>query len=145
MTTEPTYEEKVSVCFRPLSKKATARFKALVGEAKGGYAKIDNAPGTFMALHIDNLGQGVWALAHNATQNGDVMADPDIEFREVGDKVYPVQYQNDFMGTFHRYEPRFSHKDRGQRELAAFCGRWIDNIFWQQNLSVRKGALALAS
>ena len=77
-----------------LNKRAEAIFRQLIDglNEPGDHRKIDNSGGTFMALSIDVLsverqtvaGRDRYemrvALAHNLVQNGDLMADPDVEF-----------------------------------------------------------------
>jgi hypothetical protein len=53
-----------------------------------------------MPLNVDKLTSDTIALAHNGKQNGDVMADPDMEVR-----IYPdlkmaeaLTFRNDYMG-----------------------------------------------
>ncbi len=79
---------------KSLGKRAEAIFRQLIDglNEPGDHRKIDNSGGTFMPLNIDVLSaerQTVagrdWydmrvALAHNWVQNGDLMADPDVEF-----------------------------------------------------------------
>ena len=79
---------------KALGKRAEAIFRQLIDglNEPGDHRKIDNTGGTFRRLSIDVLSverQTIagrdWydmriALAHNWEQNGDLMADPDVEF-----------------------------------------------------------------
>ena len=115
-------------------------------EAKGGLQKLEEV-GYFkvevkgyMALSIDFLGKGpnglpMVAIAHNYIQNGDVMADPDMQV-EIGpdNKLYPVTYQQDGLGLFQRvYDLDESGKPVGVRlglrkQLNAFLRTWGANL-----------------
>jgi len=99
--------------------------------------------GGFMDLSIDLLrgkehpkgGQDghcfIIAMAHNHIQNGDVMADPDMEIA-----IYPemkmaeaLTYQQDALGIYNVVypEPGFINV-RLKRELNSFLNQWLDNL-----------------
>ena len=52
------------------------------GKMQADYMKFTSSG--LMNLNVDNLLNDTIALAHNGKQNGDVMADPDMEIR-----IYP--------------------------------------------------------
>ena len=108
-----------------------------VGEAK----KIDNTNGTFMAVHVDCIGDNQYAVAHYFTQNGDAMADPDMTFyKDSADNFYPMSITQAAMGiyrevaafgpggTIEKYAPR------GYAELRSFATSWMRNIKSQQGV-----------
>lgn len=71
---------------------------------------IRMSAGGLMDLHIDKLkGEGsnlIIAIAHNGYQNGDVMADPDMEVNietELKEST-ALSYQNDYMGVYRHVE-----------------------------------------
>ena len=74
------------------------------------------------------------ALAHNYIQNGDVMADPDMEIR-----VYPeikhaeaLTYQLDGLGIFQRVYPEPGKVyPKLKRELNQFLNQWLKNCIDQ--------------
>jgi hypothetical protein len=84
----------------------------------------------YMDLNIDHLshkdapGQIVIAMAHNYIQEGDVMADPDMEIRIIPEMrmVEALTYQLDSMGVYHRvYSEDGSRFDpERKKELNAF-------------------------
>jgi uncharacterized protein YqiB (DUF1249 family) len=95
----------------------------------------------FMELHLDVLGVEQvhgrrWrriALAHNYTQNGDVMADPDMEIRVSLDPAWPaaeaLTYQLDSLGVYQEVYPEPDRvAPRLKRELNAFLKTWLRTL-----------------
>ena len=100
--------------------------------------------GAFMDLNLDYLGEGSSkesfkiSMSHNYVQNGDVMADPDIEI-----EIYPtlcegqaeaLTYQQDGLGI---YQQVYEYDDKGKKtmvspklkkELNSFLNMWLNNI-----------------
>jgi uncharacterized protein YqiB (DUF1249 family) len=75
------------------------------GMMQADYMKF-KSPG-LMDLNVDKLTENTIALAHNGIQNGDAMADPDVEVR-----IYPdlkaaeaLTFQNDYLGIFQEVYP----------------------------------------
>ncbi|MFZ1936058.1 MAG: hypothetical protein WCB27_11285 [Thermoguttaceae bacterium] len=75
------------------------------------------------------------ALAHNHVQNGDVMADPDVEFLVTPLGVVPLTFQQD-PGIYRRWawqeNGQWRYHPRGQADLTGFCNQWMVNIKQQQ-------------
>ena len=72
------------------------------GKMQADYMKFISSG--LMPLNVDKLTYDTIALAHNGKQNGDVMADPDMEVR-----IYPemkmaeaLTFRNDYMGDLSR-------------------------------------------
>lgn len=109
-----------------LDKEAEAIFRKLLEilgeEEEREYLKIDNSNGVYMPLSIQKLDNNRVALAHYGKQNGDLMADPDMEFEIGEDYIKPLTYQNDYMGYF---------TDNPDTE---FANMWLRNIKEQQKL-----------
>lgn len=68
---------------------------------EGRYAKIDNNP-IYMPVIVEKTGHlpgygEIISIAHYSKQNGDLMADPDMEFVIVGGDYYPTSYRNDYL------------------------------------------------
>lgn len=91
--------------------------------------------GGYMDLCVDKLGtneDGVVtiALAHNAKQNGDNMADPDMEMAYIpAGELLPARmqarhYQNDFVGAYNTV----AQGNTTQKDLDQFLGQWLDNL-----------------
>jgi uncharacterized protein YqiB (DUF1249 family) len=99
------------------------------GEMKAEYMKFQS-PG-LMDLNVDRLTGDTIALAHNGKQNGDVMADPDVEV-----KIYPdlkaaeaLTFQNDYLGIFQEVYPepgKFYPKLK--KELNDFLNDWLRSM-----------------
>ena len=132
-----------------LGKWAEAIFRQLIEglENPGDHRKINNAGSSFMPVSIDVLTvnrQTVagreWydmrvSLAHNHVQNGDVMADPDVEFLVTPLGVAPLTFQQD-PGIYRRWawqeNGQWRYRPRGQADLTSFCNQWMVNIKQQQ-------------
>jgi len=132
-----------------LGKRAEAIFRQLIDglSEAGDHRKIKNSSGTFMAVDIDVLtvkrqkvGDRDWyemtvSLAHNYVQNGDVMADPDVEFLVTPLGVAPLTFQQD-PGIYRRWawqdNGQWHVRERGQADLTSFCNQWMTNIKHQQ-------------
>jgi hypothetical protein len=113
----------------------------------GQHRKIDNTSGTFMPVSIDVLSvehqtiegrewcEMTVSLAHNYEQNGDLMADPDVEFLVTPLGVAPLSFQQD-PGIYRRWawkdKGQWRFHPRGQADLTAFCNQWMANIKQQQ-------------
>jgi hypothetical protein len=70
------------------------------GKMQAAYMKFKSSG--LMDLNVDNLLNDMIALAHNGIQNGDVMADPDVQVH-----IYPetksaeaLSFQNDYLGIY---------------------------------------------
>ncbi|MCK9592902.1 MAG: DUF1249 domain-containing protein [Methanoregula sp.] len=101
------------------------------------HAKIVHKP--YMDLSIDRLsseheGTIRISIAHNFIQNGDVMADPDMEIR-----IYPelkaveaLTYQLDSLGIFQCVYPEPSRVyPKRKTELNRFLNQWLTNLIDQ--------------
>lgn len=101
-------------------------------KSKEGYKKLKS--GGFMDLSIDVLSDGRIAMAHNYEQNGDLMADPDMEIRiDVDNKLAEaLTYQQDSLGIYQVVypEPGFVNM-RVKRELNSFLNQWLGNLKMQ--------------
>ena len=110
----------------------------------GNSRKIDNAPETFMSLHIGvayetELGK-VFYLVHYGEQNGDLMADPEMHFLQLKNgEYYPIYYRNDYMGIVNESLQvhgggKASLNPREQKDQAKFANTWLTNIRRQQKM-----------
>lgn len=102
------------------------------------YVKLKS--GGYMDLNVDELfasGNCVTiALAHNGIQNGDVMADPDmeVEVNPTARSVRALSYRNDYVGVYQHIEDT----PRLQRDLNSFLLDWTKNLI-DQGFAVSKG------
>jgi len=99
------------------------------------YKKFKNPP--YMNLSVDVLnskdkdGNKIIAMAHNYIQNGDIMADPDMEI-----KIFPelkmaeaLTYQQDGLGIFQRVYPGEGLIDiKLKKQLNKFLDQWLTNL-----------------
>jgi len=99
------------------------------GEMKAEYMKFQS-PG-LMDLNVDRLTGDTIALAHNGKQNGDVMADPDVEVRinREGKMAEALTFQNDYLGIFQQVYPEpGKYYPKLKKELNAFLNDWLKNM-----------------
>ena len=104
-----------------------------VGEAR----KLDNAPGCYMAAHVERISPKCFSIAHYYTQNGDAIADPDlVVWRASTGAFVPVSLQQNIgrMSVALRLEndEPVAFAPRLGRELASFANMMIKNIKSQQ-------------
>lgn len=137
-------------------------------QANGGHVKINNANGSYMPVCVEILRPvehderwivnherqvGIVSVAHYYLQNGDLMADPDVEFffspcpdSEHGTQnvYYPASQKQDGLpapfGGFHEYlrydGNRLVANQHMQRDLTRFCDSWMGNIQEQQSINI---------
>ena len=95
--------------------------------------------GGYMDLNMDRLydGDGNYtiAMAHNYIQNGDVMADPDMEIKIIPSmkmaEALSVRQDGGIPINQHVYTERDGHKmvyPRIKKELNSFLSGWLLNI-----------------
>jgi ParB family transcriptional regulator, chromosome partitioning protein len=137
---------------KPISKDAQAVLELLI-EGLGGTAdderasrKIDNAPGTYMAVTVERVGAAHYSVAHYHEQNGDLMRDPEVVFWKGPDgRFYPVEFTQDGLPTPYQRLVEFTDGEPGavmarqQRSCATFCATWMANIKEQQGLKRPRG------
>ena len=122
--------------------KASPRMKAVIEKLakkhavdlsqEGAHFRLD-MPG-FDRLCVENIGVGRISVAHYFVMNGDLVAEPDIEFL-VDEKGawLPLNITQSMTG-FTRYavfdsrEELIVENERGQRQLADFANTWANNI-----------------
>ena len=96
------------------------------------YAKL-KAEG-FMDLTIEWIGSNRISITHYGEQNGDLMADPDMELIIDFDKkeILPATYQNDYAGIYQEvYSDNNQWGPELSRELTTFLNTWLKNIEFQ--------------
>lgn len=105
-------------------------------------ARFDRTEG-YMALSVEWIGSHgkgeIFSLAHYFEQNGDLMADPEMEFIRAADgKFYPISYRLDAVGVWwvsvelNGMETKV--KTKLQAEQADFANGWLANIADQQDI-----------
>lgn len=100
------------------------------------WMKIENPP--YMRLNIDMLSvrkdETIIALAHNFTQNGDLMADPDMEIKIIPSMkmVEALTYRLDSLGINQRVYPEPGRcNPRLKKELNRFLNQWLKDLLDQ--------------
>ena len=99
--------------------------------------------GGFMDLVIEDLyftdheGNKVFSISHYGEQNGDLMADPDMEFsiNEKEGRITPRTFRNDYLGlyqeVFRTINGKLMYSQRLLTDLDAFLWQWLNNIDMQ--------------
>ena len=137
-----------------LNKRASKILETITEGVDYGHArKIDNAPGAFMAVHVERVNtiesNPVFSVSHYYEQNGDLMRDPDVEFMKQtssdGAKYWiPISYRQDGLGIAREYlilneEGKITDSYQVKIEdCAKFCNMWMVNIYEQQRLKENK-------
>ena len=99
------------------------------GMMQADYMKF-KSPG-LMDLNVDKLTDDTIALAHNGKQNGDVMADPDVQVRinREGKMAEALTFQNDYLGIFQQVYPEpGKYYPKLKKELNDFLNDWLKNM-----------------
>ena len=122
------------------TKHATTNYKRLlpfiVRLGDDGHRRFESdgyMPLVLEKLYIDG-GATVYSLTHYGEQNGDMMADPDMELKVDFDAgtVEPLTYQNDYMGVFQQVyinrDGQRLYNPRLRTDLDDFLWRWLRNI-----------------
>ena len=80
----------------------------------------------FMDLNVEIIDENCFAMAHNYELNGDLMADPDVEFTVDKENrlLYPQTYQQDNLQFYERVDGDPFRAN----ELNHFMNQWIHNI-----------------
>ena len=99
----------------------------------------------FMDLVVENLERVEWflgdrmdvySISHYGEQNGDLMADPDMEIGIISDgekmRVIPLTFRNDYMGiyqqVFHNTPDGWAYSRQLLIDLDTFLWEWFKNI-----------------
>jgi hypothetical protein len=77
----------------------------------------------FQPLVIEALGFGRISVTHYSRQNGDAIADPDVEFKVTPEGWQPIAMQSWYGGYSRPESDTYEH-----RALVAFCELWAGNI-----------------
>lgn len=125
------------------TKHATTNYRSLkpfidaLNAAEGG-SRHFKAPG-YMDLVIEDLyfqdfeGNAVYSISHYGVQNGDLMADPDMEIAITKDgRVIPRTFRNDYLGihqeVFKEENGRVRFSNQLLIDLDIFLWQWLQNI-----------------
>lgn len=102
------------------------------------HISVENEPYTRLAAEYlyfrDYKGRPVYYIAHYSTQNGDLMADPEIEFAvdEAAQTVEPVLFHNDYTGSYDEVykevNGQMMYSQRLRVSLDEFLHIWLKNL-----------------
>lgn len=136
---------------------ASCNYKRLLPYIEGMNEEDDHrryeAPG-FMPLVIEYLhysdrhGHPVFSVTHYGEQNGDLMADPDMQIAVdfSAGQVEPLTFQNDYMGIYQEVYKRDArglvYSPRLRSDLDDFLRQWLKNI-QMQGYELEKKAAAV--
>src|SRR5579871_2993457 len=101
--------------------------------SEGAARTIDRGGAGIMAVRVERIGKNRYSIAHYYESNGDLVADPDVEFVHLNGEWVPVAIQEpiggyrvaaecDASGAPVRWSPR------AQADLARFSNTLIANI-----------------
>ena len=85
----------------------------------------------YMDLTIEWISDNRIAISHYGEQNGDSMADPDMELIVDFDKqtLMPASYQNDYVNVYQQvYLDNNQWNPKLSKELTSFLSTWLRNI-----------------
>lgn len=93
-------------------------------------SKSFEAGQSFMPLTIERIGEGRIAISHYYMQNGDSLADPDMEFvfDHEAKTLNARTFQQDNMNRFDSVEQDGVVDERLEEELNQFASQWFKNI-----------------
>lgn len=103
------------------------QFEAIAAPLLNGDAcYIKYGTPNFMDLNVEIIDDNYYAMSHNYELNGDLMADPDVEFTVDKENrlLFPESYQQDNLQFYERVDkdPFITH------ELNGFMDEWLNNI-----------------
>jgi len=114
------------------------------GMSVSDHEKIDNAEGTFMALHVKGIGEcnlgPIFSLAHYYKQHGDLMRGPEMLFIQADDGgYYPAEIWQDAVnshsvGILIEDGMAVSIDETEQADMTVFAEVWLKNIRVQQRI-----------
>ena len=105
--------------------------------------KIANSE-TYMAVHVEKVGENLYSVAHYYEQNGDLMSDPEMVFLHVAPGLWqPVSITQHGVGVYREAIVFEDGKIVGYRprlldELCSFTTIWMRNIKAQQGLRLAR-------
>jgi hypothetical protein len=126
---------------KPMSKKDSKILDKIFGAMEPGTSKRINNSKTYMYLSVERLTSNSYSMAHYYEQNGDLVADPDIELlRAKNGEWYPIALQQS-TGAYTRaieYYDKDGYPTKAYpmrySELRSFLSMWLKNLKDQQGL-----------
>ena len=116
----------------------------LAGEVLRGEvdSKTFEAGAGFMPLTIEQVGDNFIAISHYYEQNGDAMADPDMEFAYDNDRktLRARTYQQDALQRYDEVYGNDGYNEELEEELNLFAYQWFQSIEKQGYVPVQEAA-----
>lgn len=105
-------------------------------------SKTFEAGAGFMPLTIEQVGDNFIAISHYYEQNGDVMADPDMEFAYDNDRktLQARTYQQDALQRYDEVYGDDGYNEELEEELNLFAHEWFQTIEKQGYVPVQEAA-----
>ncbi|WP_420315139.1 DUF6908 domain-containing protein [Dorea longicatena] len=114
----------------------------LAGEVLRGEvdSKTFEAGAGFMPLTIEQIGDNYIAISHYYEQNGDAMADPDMEFAYDNDRktLQARTYQQDALQRYDEVYGNDGYNEQLEEELNLFAHQWFQTIEQQGYVPVQE-------
>lgn len=108
--------------------------------------KYDNGGPAIMAVYVNRIGLNRYSVAHYFTQNGDKVADPDMEFLKVDGAWYPAACSM-YPGMYTRAIVEVDREGKPTRyspvtyaDLRELCTTFLVNVKNQQGIKLPKKA-----
>ena len=105
-------------------------------------SKTYEAGAGFMPLTIEQVGDNFIAISHYYGQNGDAMADPDMEFAYDNDRktLQARTYQQDALQRYDEVYGDDGYNEELEKELNLFAHEWFQTIEKQGYVPVQEAA-----
>lgn len=105
-------------------------------------SKTFEAGAGFMPLTIEQIGDNYIAISHYYEQNGDAMADPDMEFAYDNDRkmLQARTYQQDALQRYDEVYGDDGYNEQLEEELNLFAHQWFQTIEEQGYVPVQETA-----
>ena len=105
-------------------------------------SKTFEAGAGFMPLTIEQVGDNFIAISHYYEQNGDAMADPDMEFAYDNDRktLQARTYQQDALQRYDEVHGDDGYNEELEEELNLFAHEWFQTIEKQGYVPVQEAA-----
>lgn len=105
-------------------------------------SKTYEAGSGFMPLTIEQIGDNFIAISHYYEQNGDAMADPDMEFAYDNDRktLQARTYQQDALQRYDEVYGNDGYNEELEEELNLFAYQWFQSIEKQGYVPVQEAA-----
>ena len=105
-------------------------------------SKTFEAGAGFMPLTIEQVGDNFIAISHYYEQNGDAMADPDMEFAYDNDRktLQARTYQQDALQRYDEVYGDDGYDEQLEEELNLFAHEWFQTIEKQGYVPVQEAA-----